>query len=75
MKDFSEEYTGDIDASASDLTISFSIVGENPPETPKFGITIFGTNGIAITPDYVKMKEAALKNKISSRVSTALSIL
>ena len=75
MKDFSEEYTGDIDASASDLTISFSIVGENPPETPKFGITIFGTNGIAITPDYVKMKEAVLKNKISSRVSTALSIL
>ena len=75
MKDFSEEYTGDIDASASDLTVSFSIVGENPPETPKFGLTIFGNNGIALTPDYVKMKEAALKNKISSRVSTALSIL
>lgn len=30
MKDFSEEHTGSIDGGASDLTISFSIVGENP---------------------------------------------
>ena len=32
MKDFSEEYMGDIDAGALDLNISFSIVGENPEE-------------------------------------------
>ena len=31
LKDFMEEYTGDIDGGASDLNISFSIVGENPP--------------------------------------------
>ena len=30
MKDFSEEHTGSIDGGASDLTVSFSIVGENP---------------------------------------------
>ena len=30
MKDFSEEYTGDVDGGAGDLTVSFSIVGENP---------------------------------------------
>lgn len=33
MKDFSEEYMGDIDAGALDLNISFSIVGENPEES------------------------------------------
>ena len=32
MKDFSEEYTGDIGDGAGDLTVSFSIVGENPNE-------------------------------------------
>ena len=32
MKDFSEEYTGDIGDGAGDLMVSFSIVGENPNE-------------------------------------------
>ena len=32
MKDFSEEYYGDIDAGSQDLNISFSIVGENPDD-------------------------------------------
>jgi len=30
MKDFAEERSGDIDASGQDLTVNFSIVGENP---------------------------------------------
>lgn len=30
MKDFSTEYTGEVDGGAGDLTVSFSIVGENP---------------------------------------------
>ena len=34
LKDFSEEYTGDIDGGAGDLTVSFSIVGENPANVP-----------------------------------------
>ena len=32
LKDFSEERSGEIDSSGSDLNLSFSIVGENPPE-------------------------------------------
>ena len=32
VEDFSEEYTGDIGDGAGDLTVSFSIVGENPNE-------------------------------------------
>ena len=31
LKDFSSEYSGEIDSSGTDLTLSFSIVGENPP--------------------------------------------
>lgn len=31
LKDFSEERTGEIDGSGTDLSLSFSIVGENPP--------------------------------------------
>lgn len=35
MKDFQEEYSGEsADSPAADLTISFSIVGENPEEDP-----------------------------------------
>ena len=30
MKDFTEEHSGEIEGGASDLTISFSVVGENP---------------------------------------------
>ena len=30
LKDFTEERSGEIDGGASDLSVSFSIVGENP---------------------------------------------
>ena len=30
LKDFSEEYSGDIDSGGTDLNVTFSIVGENP---------------------------------------------
>ena len=33
MKDFAEEHSGSIDGGAGDLSISFSIVGENPENT------------------------------------------
>ena len=32
LKDFAEERSGEIDSAGSDLTLSFSIVGENPPD-------------------------------------------
>ena len=32
LKDISEDRSGEIDSSSSDLTLSFSIVGENPPD-------------------------------------------
>jgi hypothetical protein len=30
LKDFSEEYNGEVDSSGTDLSVTFSIVGENP---------------------------------------------
>ena len=36
LKDFTEERSGEIDGAANDLTVTFSIVGENPSsELPK----------------------------------------
>ena len=36
LKDFSEEYSGDIDSGGTDLTVTFSIVGENPAPDEAF---------------------------------------
>ena len=35
LKDFVEERSGDIDGDPGDLTVSFSIVGENPKDDRK----------------------------------------
>ena len=32
LKDYSEEYVGEVDSGGSDLNVTFSIVGENPEE-------------------------------------------
>jgi hypothetical protein len=32
LKDYAEEYVGEIDSGGTDLNVSFSIVGENPKE-------------------------------------------
>ena len=39
LKDYAEEYVGEIDSGGTDLNVTFSIVGENPEEnkTKKFG--------------------------------------
>ena len=36
LKDFTEEHSGELDGGAGDLTVSFSIVGENPTEGFEF---------------------------------------
>ena len=32
LKDFSEEYVGEVESGGTDLTVTFSIVGENPKQ-------------------------------------------
>ena len=46
LKDFSEEYIGDIEGGGMDLNVAFSIVGENPEEnTIEYQINNDGTGG------------------------------
>lgn len=40
LKDFSEERSGEIDGSGADISLSFSIVGENPPRETKIKNTV-----------------------------------
>jgi len=40
LKDFSEERSGEIDGSGTDISLSFSIVGENPPREDKIKNTV-----------------------------------
>ena len=49
LKDFSEERSGEIDSSGSDLNLSFSIVGENPPE--------IGTSNDSIIKGQISLSE------------------
>ena len=39
LKDYAEEYVGEIDSGGSDLSVTFSIVGENPEEDVSLGFT------------------------------------
>ena len=45
LKDFTEEYSGDIDSGGTDLTVTFSIVGENPKDKPSKVVEL------TLTPD------------------------
>ena len=68
MKDFSEERTGDIEAGGSDLTVSFSIVGEHPGNKgTKNDSTWFTENKMD------KLKNDALE-KIQDKAALAISI-
>ena len=68
MKDFSEERTGDIEAGGSDLTVSFSIVGEHS------GVGGTNTNGKYFTDNKKdKLKNDALE-KIQDKAALAISI-
>ena len=74
MKDFSEEYSGDIDASANDLTVSFSIVGENPKEDTNAAMKWVST-GLQSFVDKSALKKAEVAKNTSSKISKALSLL
>jgi hypothetical protein len=61
LKDFSEEYVGEIDSSGTDLNVTFSIVGENPsdvkenPRAKKEAIKKLATN-VALTARNLAIK-------------------
>ena len=68
MKDFSEERTGDIEAGGSDLTVSFSIVGEHPGNKGTKNDKVWFTEN-----KMGKLKNDALE-KIQDKAALAISI-
>ena len=67
LKDFSEEYSGDIDSGGSDLTVTFSIVGENPAPSEAFK-----AEKITLSPDG-KWEEKSKRTDYSSMANKAVS--
>ena len=66
LKDFAEERSGEIDSAGSDLTLSFSIVGENPPDR------IATNNILAITDTGVGNMNNLRKQEAAERKKDAL---
>ena len=77
LKDFVEERSGETDASGSDLTATFSIVGENP----KIGRSLGETAGRiterinARNDELADMRQDGALNKVSSILSKGASSL
>lgn len=59
MKDFSEEHSGSIDGGASDLTVSFSIVGEHP-------MTKLDVSPIVYNSDVQDPEEGGILSKVKN---------
>lgn len=68
LKDFSEEYVGDIDSGGTDLNVSFSIVGENPEEdsSKKFNLDkeVIASLGLQAALETQKRVTAAINSSV-----------
>ena len=86
LKDYSIEYTGEADASSPDLTISFSVVGENPDLDRRYKQTdySFGPSNLKNEEGLISSIHNGLKNQftgdnsknnIQNIVSTGINLL
>ena len=80
LKDYTIDYTGDIDSAAPDLNLTFSIVGENPPDKVIVPKALDDTNRKNLIEKYQeKLWEETKKElgatAISSLTSTAIKLL
>ena len=72
LKDFTEEYSGDIDSGGTDLTVTFSIVGENPKDKPS------KVTELILTPDdnwEKKSKRTDYSSMANKAVNSVMKIL
>ena len=69
LKDFSEERSGEIDSSGSDLNLSFSIVGENPPVP--LGIDLSNIGGTT-SANMKKLEETRKNSKKQGNLASSL---
>ena len=80
LKDYTIDYTGDIDSAAPDLNLTFSIVGENPPDKVIVPKALDDTSRKNLVEKYQeKLWEETKKElgatAISSLTSTAIKLL
>ena len=73
LKDFSEEYSGDIDSGGTDLTVTFSIVGENPPENKVAGQMQYDEKNLEKWEE--KSKRVDYSSMANKAVSSVMKIL
>lgn len=76
MKDFSEEYSGEIEGGGQDLSISFSIVGENPDDL-SISLDRILTTLLKEAEDMMDMKleeiDAEIKEDLNKQINTILN--
>ena len=68
LKDFSEDYTGEVDSGGADLNVSFSIVGEleEKPITSKYNLPITRRPEFLITSEDDSLESAKRLNNLAS---------
>ena len=71
MKDFAEEYSGEVDAGGSDLTVNFSIVGECPEDVT----SVLKKTAKEKYTNSKLMTTTRKATKIASKIKTYVSIL
>ena len=71
LKDYQVDYQGETDASGTDLTVSFSIVGENPPASDR----IPWAGGNVITERNDMKQRTDYSTILSGGVSSAIKLL
>lgn len=72
LKDFSEEYVGEVDSGGTDLNVSFSIVGENPGENKATNYTLLGKD---VTESIKKQRKLDIQKTLSNAIRSSIGLL
>ena len=74
LKDYSEDYIGEVDSGGTDLTVSFSIVGENPQSTD-FDIIKDASIGKEIAINLTKQALLEAQKRVTGSINSSVGLL
>ena len=74
LKDYSEDYVGEVDSGGTDLTVSFSIVGENPQRTD-FDIIKDASIGKEIAANLAKQALLEAQKRVTGSINSSVGLL
>ena len=72
LKDFSEEYVGEVDSGGTDLNVSFSIVGENPGENKATNYILLGKD---VAESIKKQRKLDIQKTLSNAIRSSIGLL